>query len=360
MPLKSFAQASLLDPGAIAPGCLEKGSVPWLLRGLGHSLIPRFLQAEWRGAGRVGRAAWPAPTLMALVLLRWSEGGMKRLTACRRAKTDLAWRGAMGLAAWGGTPSEKTMREFERWLLERSPRCDLPRYEIVHRWLFELASRGEASARRLWMMDSTPMFCFGALRGTVRLLGDGLRSLLKRWARRRRQSLAVVAQEVGVLWVTAKSTKGGLDIDWRDAEARHDVVHRLAIDVERVVAYVMEHRFQIPPQHRAELERRCQVLLKILTDDLETDPSGRRVIARRTAPDRIVSVDGAHCRCVRCPWQPGRWRRGAAAAGARLCDGIATGAGARGHGVRRHRIPHGRSKLGYRFSGTGPPAATKT
>ena len=56
--------------------------------------------------------------LLALVLVRWSEGGMSRLGACRRAKTDGLWRYAMGLSVDGKTPTEKTVREVEAWLLQ--------------------------------------------------------------------------------------------------------------------------------------------------------------------------------------------------------------------------------------------------
>lgn len=262
-------------------------------------MIPLFLQGEWRGAGPGGRAAWPAPTLMALMLLRWAEGGVPRLTACRRAKTDLAWRAAMNLGASGATPSEKTMREFEWWLMQRSPSCDVPRYHVVHQWLFEMVVKGEPSNERLWMEDSTPMFCFGALRGTVRLLGDGLRGLLRRWARATHTSLARLALDLGVAWVTAKSTKGGLGIDWRNAESRHDVVHRLATDVQRVVAHVMDRVLEIPIQHRRAVQRRCEVLLKVMVDDLETDAAGRLVVAIKTASDRIVSVTDPEARSGR-------------------------------------------------------------
>ncbi|MEM8713766.1 MAG: transposase, partial [Planctomycetota bacterium] len=298
MPVKSFAQSPLLDPQLLAPGCLEEGSVPWVLHRLGGGLIPRFLQNEWRGAGRVGRAAWPAPTLMALMLLRWAEGGVKRLTACRRARTDLSWRAAMRLPVSGETPTEKTLREFEGWLLQRSPSCDLPRYRLVHQWLFEMASRGE-SARRLWMMDSTPMFCFGALRGTVRLLGDGLRGLVRRWARWTRTPLPKLAQDLEIPWVTTKSTKGGLAIDWRDPEARHEVVHRLATDVQRVVEQLLTRRGEVHPSHREALEQRGAALLKVIHDDLEADEQGRLVIASRSTSDRLVSMTDPEARSGR-------------------------------------------------------------
>ena len=298
VPLKSFSRGSLFAPQTIAPGCLREGTVPWLLYQLGETLVPKFLQSEWRGAGREGRAAWSAPTLMALLLLRWTEGGMKRLTSCHRAKTDLAWRAAMGLTVNGETPTEKTVREFEQWLLKRSPGCDLPRYVVLHQSLYDLASRSEESAKRIWMMDGTPMICFGALRGTVRLLGDGLRSLVQRWARLQRTPFATLAQELGVPWVTAKSTKGGLAIDWRNAETRHEAINQLVSDVLRVVEYLDVH-LETLPAHEAEIRQRCRVLLKVIFDDFETDASGQLVITVRRIPDRIVSVTDFEARSGR-------------------------------------------------------------
>ncbi|MEN0064129.1 MAG: transposase [Myxococcota bacterium] len=204
----------------------------------------------------------------------------------------------MRLPVSGETPTEKTLREFEGWLLQRSPSCELPRYWLVHQWLFEMASRGE-SARRLWMMDSTPMFCFGALRGTVRLLGDGLRGLVRRWARWTRTPLPKLAHDLELPWVTTKSTKGGLAIDWRDPEARHEVVHRLATDVQRVVEQLLTRRGELHPSHREALKQRGAALLKVIHDDLEADERGRLVIASRSTSDRLVSMTDPEARAGR-------------------------------------------------------------
>lgn len=298
MPLMPFSRGSLFDPLTISPGCVEPGTVPWLVSTLGESLVPRFLADEWRGAGSTGRNAWPARALMALQMLRWVEGG-SRLGACRRARTDLAWRAAMGLLAYGSTPTEKTMREFEHWLMERSPSCDLPRYIVMMQRVVHFVEWG-APAERIWMMDSTPMLCFGALRGTVRLLGDGLRTLVGRWARIAKTSKARVAREWDVVWVTARSTKGGLCADWRDAEARHDAVHRVGHGVLRVVGEVLDRVHEVPPRYWPELKRRCSLLLKVIGDDLETDASGRLIVAKnQVTPDRLVSITDPDARSGR-------------------------------------------------------------
>lgn len=299
MPLKLSPQLSVFDPQAISPNLLEPGTAPWVLTRLRGELplVPRFLAAEWRGAGRMGRKAWPVEVLFTLFLLRWCEGGTPRAVACRRARTDLAWRAAMGLPAGGTAPTEKTMREFEHWLLQRSPSCDRLRYDVLFDGIALLAA-GNASAR-IWMMDGTPMFCFGALRGTVRLLGDGLRGLLRRVAHAHRTTMARLAVKLDVRWTMAKSTKGGLNIDWRDPEARNEVVDRLARDVLRVVEHVVEAADALPPRHRPFVRQRCDALLKVITDDLETDDSGRLVVARRRTPDRIVSITDIKARSGR-------------------------------------------------------------
>lgn len=299
MPLKLSPQHSLFDPQVVAPALLEPGTVPWMLVRLRKTmpLVPQFLASEWRGAGRFGRKAWPADVLLALIMLRWSEGNTSRLGACRRARTDLAWRAGMGLATGGDTPSEKTVREFEQWLQETSPSCDRARIDVLFEGVTLLVA-GVVSAR-IWVMDGTPMFCFGALRGTVRLLGDGLRGLLRRWSRLKKRPFAQVAREMDVLWVTAKSTKGGLGVDWRDTNARHEVVDRLARDVVRVVEHVADRIPELRPRHQETVRKRCTALLKVITDDLDTDETGRLVIARRATADRIVSITDPEARSGR-------------------------------------------------------------
>lgn len=297
MPVMTFLQARLFDPAAMV-GILEAGTLPWAIHELRGLLVPKFLQDEWRGAGTGGRKAWPAPVLMAIALLRWSEqGGMSRLAACRRARTDLAWRAAMGLTADASAPSEKTMREFEAWLRGSSPACDRPRVELIHEGLLGLAV-GDVQPSN-WMMDGTPMFCFGALRGTVRLLGEGVRGLLQRLARAEKTSVGRLADQLDVSWVTAKSIKSGLVKDWRDADKRRDGVHRLVEGTQRVIDAVLQRLPNLPLHRRAPLQRRCETLLKVILDDLDTDETGRFFIARRSAPDRTVSITDPEARSGR-------------------------------------------------------------
>ena len=124
MPRRSLSQSSFFAPEFVTPDCLEPGTTPWLLAKYRFMLYPSWLFAGWKGEGRRGRKAWPAVTLMTLLVLRWSEEGMSRLGSTKRARWDVQWRAAMGLNCDIQVPDEKTLREFEDAdLAVEYPRC---------------------------------------------------------------------------------------------------------------------------------------------------------------------------------------------------------------------------------------------
>lgn len=303
MPVRCTSQSSFFTPTFLDPNCVVPGTVPWLLWKEGDTLLPRWMASEWRGSETTtrsaGRAAWPARVLFALHTLRWSADGCSRLGACRRAKTDLAWRAAMGLDVGSGTPSEATMREFEAWLRARSTGCGVHRYLLLHEHVARLALAG-TDRPMVVAVDSTPMWCFGALRGTIRLLGDGLRGLARRLARELELPLTVLARRWSTPWLTARSMKGGMaSIDWRSPEARASATDGI---VRAVLASIEDARKQIsklPEARRQGLLDRCVALVKVITDDLEEDAEGRLVVARKVASDRIVSITDPEARSGR-------------------------------------------------------------
>jgi len=205
MPRRSLAQSSFFDPEFVMPECLESGTMPWLLARFRSQLFPAWLFKGWRGEGSLGRAAWPPAVLFTLLLLRWSEEGTSRLGSTRRAATDVYWRAAMGLCFGMQTPDEKTLREFEAFLGQRNPECDLPRIVLFHEHVVRLCLRAHVvDEHAVWAMDSTPMWCYGAVLDTIRLLGDGTRALAERWARARGLSIEAVVAQWGVPHVLAK------------------------------------------------------------------------------------------------------------------------------------------------------------
>ena len=304
MPVRSTNQSSFFSPTFLDPGCVEVGGVPWLLWRQGTTLLPAWMASEWRGhvttSRSAGRAAWPARALFALHVLRWSEQGCSRLGACRRARTDIAWRAAMGLEVGGDTPTESTMRDFEAWLRDRALCCDLPRYLVLHEHLVRIGL-GLVKSAPLVAVDSTPMWCFGALRGTIRLLGDGLRGLGKRLARRTDLSLAELARRWSVPWLLSRSMKGGLTkVDWRSSEERSaatDGIVRTVLEAVRDAKKLI--RDQVDERYQEWFVQRCAAILQVITDDLEEDDAGRLVVARRVARDCIVSITDPEARSGR-------------------------------------------------------------
>jgi hypothetical protein len=294
MPMYRPDQRSFLDLQREEVQRVEQGTLVWLLVRYRDAVLPEWLTRGWtRGKGRRGRKAWPVQAVLALALLRWSEGGMSRLGACRRAKTDGLWRYAMGLPVNGKTPTEKTVREVEAWLLQEHEGSGVTRLEawwehVVHVALWSARARGCPAPR--WFMDSTPMWCFGAVLDTIRLLGDGLRRLGRAWAQATDCSLKAVATAWELPLLTAESTKGWLRLDWSNAEARSSAVSDLVDAVLRVSGRVKAGLRELGEADRRRVADLCDLLLRVVEQDLEKDEDGRWRVARKVAPGRMVSL----------------------------------------------------------------------
>lgn len=297
MPLLCTTRDSFFDPEYMMPDSLEPGTLPWLLGRHRELLFPPWLFRGWRGEGHRGRPAWPASVLMTLVLLRWSEVGMSRLGAIKRAQSDIRWRAALGLEMGGRTPSEKTLREFEAFLRQRHPDCDMPRYLAFFEHCAQLCMDSGALAHApQWAMDSTPMWCYGAVKDTVRLLGDSVAALARRWSRVTGAPLAELADSWRLPHLVAKSTKGAYRIDWRNPEERAEIVDKLAHGVMTAVVEIRAGIAQAPPNQRKRLLRQCRYLTSVIAQDLEADEQGRLVVARRVAAERLISITDPQAR----------------------------------------------------------------
>jgi hypothetical protein len=297
MPVKELSQGTFFDPEFVSPSSLVVGTVPWLLGRYRALLFPPWLFKGWRGESKVGRNAWPAYVLACLWLLRWDEEGMSRLASIKRARVDLQWRAAIGLECDLAPPSERTMRDFEKFLAERHADADIPRYVLIHEHFVRMCSKHNVIGDQpLWAIDSTPMWCYGAVLDTVRLLGDGLCQLGRSWARGTRCSLTDVAELWGLSLLLAKSTKGSFDIDWSSSDARAGVVDQLAGHVVRIVSWVRGRISEARPAFRKRILRQCRNLLQVVSNDLEADDLGRLVPARRVARDRLISMTDPQAR----------------------------------------------------------------
>lgn len=296
MSIRSLAQTSFFDPCFAAPDCLQPGTVAWLLASLGDGLFPGWLATGWRGSGRRGRKAWPARVLMGLVVLRWSEEGMSRLASCDRLGVDIRWRAALGLRIGAPTPSERTVRDFEGFLRERHPETGVLRHVLLHEHIVRLCLDAGVAKGAQWAADSTPMWCYGAVQDTVRLLGDGLRAAGRWFAQARDTSMAALAVAWKLPLLVAKSTKGYFRLDWRDVDARGKAVGELAEAAARVAETVgSAANLGKTYAGRRALEL-CRILVRVVAQDLEVDSGGKWTIARRVVENRIVSLTDTQAR----------------------------------------------------------------
>jgi hypothetical protein len=291
MSRRTLSQTSFYDPEVVQPDCLQAGTVPWLLARFRSRLFPNWLFRGWRGEGRWGRDAWPAVTLLTLLFLRWSEEGISRLGSTKRAKTDVCWRAAMGLHMQTQVPDEKTLREFEAFLHKRHPDYGIQRFLLLHehiiRWCL---SEGVVGDNPVWTMDSSPMWCYGAVMDTVRLIGDGTRMLAMRWAKATGQKLHMIAEQWGLPYLLAKSIKGYFGIDWSDADERAAVLETLVSGALHATEQVRCNIRHARSNRRKRLLRHCKHLVYVIAQDLDTDEQGRLAIAKKVARDRIVSL----------------------------------------------------------------------
>lgn len=291
MPLKTFSALAFEDRMLFDDRFVERGSLAWLLREHRTLLFPGWLTEGWRGSKRSGREAWPAPILFALLLLRHSEAGLSRVGAVRRASRDAQWRAALGLP-WGASPpDEKTLREFEAFLRAPHPSARRPRFEVAfEHWTRLCLDQGELGSDPVFVIDSTPMWCFGAVLDTVRLLGDGLRSLGKRWATARKVAVGVVALEWGEPLLRALSTKGHFEgTDWADPVATGGVLAQLAGSVNRAAELVLARLDDVRENKRKPLARLARNLVRVVSEDLTVDDKGVMQIVERTTSARLIS-----------------------------------------------------------------------
>lgn len=294
MSVRKFQLLGFEDIMLLRRNLLEAGSLEWLLRDHAALLFPGWLFVGWKGGSTRGREAWPAPTLMSLLLLRYSEAGLTRVGATRRAGSDAKWRSALRLPWDVRPPDEKTLREFEAFMAAPFPAMGVPRVVVLFEHIARLGlDRDIVGQVAAWVIDSTPMWCYGALLCTVNLLGEGIRSLAKRWARARRIPLAVVAEEWTAPIVVAKSTKGHFDrIDWSDPSARSGVLKQLVELATRAVERVNDgiEGDRVRKNKHLPLRRLCWNLMRVVTEDLETTADGTMRAIHRTTSSRLISL----------------------------------------------------------------------
>jgi len=222
-----------------------------------------------------GRRSVP-PSVVAVVMVLQRLEGLSDREAVDRYCFDARWRYAAGV---GGYDTGGWGRFAHTVLVDMRARLagsDRPRriFEVV---LDSARHAGLVGARRV--LDSTPLYDAVATMDTVTLIRSAIRQLLE---------VADATLEAALRAVLVRDDDyraGGKPVcDWDDKVARHELVDALARDGFASLA-VLEGR-----DLDAEVTAAGELLATVLGQDLETCDDGVFRIARRVAPDRVISV----------------------------------------------------------------------
>ncbi len=274
----------LLDAQALVGHLVPKGSMFWFLATHRAEVFPDEEFADLFPSGR-GRPSIPAPVAAAILTLQ-SLYDLSDAETAEAARCDLRWKVATGMALdeAGFHPSTLT---YWRQRLARSGRPHRIN-EAVKRVVEET---GILAGRRRRAVDSTILADAVATQDTVTQLVSAIRRVA-------RQVPGAAAQIQAVCSAHDYTTPGKPKIDWEDPAAKDALVSGLVNDATALVAALQD----------GELDERAQaaVALLALVAGQDVEPAegsdgtdGRWRIARKVAPDRVISTvdpDARHTR----------------------------------------------------------------
>jgi hypothetical protein len=220
----------------------------------------------------VGRRSVP-PMIVAVVMVLQRIEGCSDREAVDRFAFDARWKYAAGGLDFDYPGFVHTVLVDMRARLARSARPD----RIFAVTLEAARAAGLVGRRRV--LDSTPLYDAVATMDTVTLVRSAIRGLLK----------ACDGELAGELRGLLRrdddyAAAGKPACDYDDAAAREALVDALAKDAHALLA-ALDGR-----ELGAALGQAAELLATVTGQDLEQDAGGVFRIARRVAPDRVISV----------------------------------------------------------------------
>jgi IS5 family transposase len=231
--------------------------------------------ADLYTASRLGRPTIPARVLATVMILQ-SHEGLSDQEACDRLERDLAWQAAAGVEV-GAESFHPTTLVGVRNRLRASTRP---------RRLFEdtkaAAKEAGVMGNRVRVLDSTPIYDAVATQDTVTQLRSAIRKVLRCLDR---DDPELSAKVRGVLARDDDyAGPGKPSCDWDDPTAREVVVDDLVRDCLGALSVIDGEDLSGPTKDAAEL------LALVSGQDTEQGDDGVFRIARRVAPDRVIST----------------------------------------------------------------------
>jgi hypothetical protein len=267
-------QLDLLDPVTrFCDGALPPNSIFVFLHGQRDALFPDDMFTDLFAA--VGRRSVP-PSVVATVMVLQRLEGLSDREAADRYTFDARWRYAAGVGGWDGPDRAgfaHTVLVDMRERLRRSQRPDR---------VFEVAlgaARQAGLLGRRRVLDSTPLYDAVATMDTITLIRSAIRGLLGVTGD------GLAEQLRGVLRCGDDYTTAGKPvIDWDDTTAREALVDSRARDGYALLAVL--DGVELPDA----VGQAAHLLATVLGQDLDTDDNGQLRIARKVAPDRVIST----------------------------------------------------------------------
>ncbi|EWT02809.1 transposase [Intrasporangium oryzae NRRL B-24470] len=281
---ESDRQRELLDVESVAGHLLEPGSVFALLAEHRDRLFPGELFADLFPSGR-GRPSIPGEVIASVIVLQALYGHSDR-EAVDALTFDLRWKAACGYAidAKGFDPSTLTYWRRRLAASDRPQRI----FEVVRE---VIAETGAVAGRQRRALDSTILDDAVARQDTV----TQLIAQIRRVARAVPGAKDLIASEctrLAALTGQDYGSAGKPPIAWDDPAAREELVSALVGDALALLAALEVEAISKAGGKPAEA-----VALLALVAGQDVEPSedsdgtdGRWRIARKTAPDRVIST----------------------------------------------------------------------
>lgn len=271
---RSDPQREILDVESVAGHLLPEGGVFAFLAAHRHDLFPEVMFADLFKPG--GRPSVPADVIASVIVLQTLHG-LSDSETVEAVTFDLRWKAACGLAVTAKAFHPTTLTYWRR----RLAASDRPN-RIFDAVRSVIAQTGVLAGKTRRALDSTVLDDAVATQDTVTQLVAAIR----RVAREVPAAAGVIAAHC---IAHDYADPGKPRIAWDDTEARGQLVDALVGDAHRLLGHLPEAELG------AKAAEAVALLALVAGQDVEpADGSdgtdGRWQIARKVAPDRVIST----------------------------------------------------------------------
>jgi hypothetical protein len=276
----------LWDAEAVAGGLVPAGSVFAFLAAHRRVLFDDSFTADLFGSG-TGRPSLPADLVGSVLVLKELYGLSDRQTA-EAVTFDIRWKVACGRSLTAGSFDPTTLVYWRR-RIAASDRPD----RVFDKVAEVIAETGVPRGRRRRCVDSTVFDDAVATQDTVTQLVAAIRRVAR--------AVPGAAEVVAQVCRGDYSQAGKPDIDWDDPAAKAELVSMLVNDALAVLARLCGPE---APQREDAAADALGLLALVAGQDVEPaegsdGTDGRWRIARRVAPDRVISTVDPRARHTR-------------------------------------------------------------